>query len=94
MILVETRAVHNPICFGQAAIKTFDVEICDYMTYFPPIGCSGDPSPDPEVPIGWPFAEWPTPTPGALTAPAPGAAVLFPERALFCSDATVAWVGL
>src|ERR1700712_1540801 len=29
--------------------------------YFPPIGCSGDPGPEPGVPIGCPFSPWPTP---------------------------------
>jgi hypothetical protein len=33
----------------------------------PSIGCSGDPGPDPGVPMILPSAAWPTPTPGALT---------------------------
>jgi hypothetical protein len=58
-----------------------------------PIGCSGEPSPEPVVPIGNPFAAWPTPTPGALTALGAAAAcgaVLLPLMAELFWPAAVA----
>jgi hypothetical protein len=59
--------------------------------YFGPTEFSGDPKPEPGAPIGKPFAAVPTPTPGALTLPLPGAdgLVLLPSTAAAFSSATI-----
>jgi hypothetical protein len=58
---------------------------------FEPIGFSGEPRPEPELPIGCPLAEWPTPAPAPLTVPddwlAPGAVFEPVTAELFCAAA-------
>lgn len=53
---------------GRANEKT---AICryTYRCFLASTGFSGDPSPDPGEPMGFPFVAVPTPTPGPLTAP-------------------------
>jgi hypothetical protein len=48
-----------------------------YRCFLASTGFSGDPSPDPGEPIGFPFAAVPTPTPGPLTAPVSLEGVVF-----------------
>lgn len=77
----------------RASIQSEPIALWDNYFDVAPIGFSGEPRPEPELPIGCPLAEWPTPTPAAPTAPddwSAAGAVFKPLTAVFFWAAAVA----